>query len=56
MNFDILHLLDPAAVIHAKSFQAALTGDFVEAGLGDPKQRSGWGLFQSEFDECWRFR
>jgi hypothetical protein len=30
MSFDILHLLDPAAVIHAKSFQAALTGDFVK--------------------------
>src|ERR1700736_1169572 len=51
MALDVLHLLCPTAVIHAKRFEAAVAGDFVEAGFCDHKQRAGRGLLQPEFDE-----
>jgi hypothetical protein len=35
MVFDVLHLLCPTTVVPAKCFQAAITGDLVEAGLGE---------------------
>src|SRR6266850_2988995 len=51
MLLDILHLLCPAAVIHAECFEAAVAGDFVEAGLSEQKQRAARCLLQPEFDE-----
>src|ERR1700730_2846590 len=37
MALDVLHLLCPTAVIHAKRFEAAVAGDFVEAGFCDQR-------------------
>src|ERR1700741_632003 len=53
--FNVLHLLSPTTIIHAERFQSTVAGDFVEAGLREQKQRTGWGLLQFEFDERRRF-
>ena len=48
---NILHLLCPAAVIHAECFDAAVAWDFVETRLSEQKQCAALGLLQPEFDE-----
>src|SRR5262249_15874726 len=48
---NILHLLCPAAVIHAECFEAAVAGDILETGLREQKQCAARGLLQPEFDE-----
>src|ERR1019366_694911 len=54
MLLDVLHLRCPTALIHAECFGAAVTGDLVEAGLREHKQRAACGLLQPEFDESGR--
>src|SRR6267142_974761 len=51
MTFNVLHLLCPSSIIHAKCVQPAVGWDFLEAGLGEQKQCAGRRLFQPEFDE-----
>jgi hypothetical protein len=51
MLLDVLHLLCPAAVVHAECFDAAVVGDLFEPGLRQQKQGAARGLLQPEFDE-----
>src|SRR2546430_5355426 len=51
MALNILHLLRPAAVISPERFQAPMSGELVEAGLGEHQQSSLRGFLQPEFDE-----
>src|ERR1700739_225747 len=54
MGFDVLHLLCPAAVIHAERFEATIAGDLIEAGLREQKQCACGRFFEPEFDKCGR--
>src|ERR1700722_2873579 len=47
----VLHLLSPAAVIHAECFEAAVPGNLVEAGLCEHQQGAARGFLKPEFDE-----
>jgi hypothetical protein len=51
MVLDILHLPFPPAIIHAERFQAAVTGNLVEAGLRKFEQSATCSLLQPEFEE-----
>src|SRR5438309_1954566 len=51
MALDVLHLLSPAAVIHAERLGAAVGGHLVEAGLGEQQYRPGRGLLEPELDQ-----
>src|SRR5579885_1225087 len=51
MALDMVHLLRPAALVHAKGLGAARGGDLVEAGFRDGQQRAAGGLLETEFHE-----
>src|SRR5947207_4403626 len=51
MALDVLHLLGPAAVIHAEGLRTALCRDLVEARLGEDQQRPGRSLLQAKLDQ-----
>src|SRR5262249_59589556 len=51
---DVLHLLAPAAIVHAERLEPALFWNPVEAGLDDAQQGPGGVLLQRELDQCRR--
>src|SRR4029077_4938204 len=55
MALDVGELLCPTAIIFAECFQAAVAGNFVEAGFGEYKQCASFGFLQPKFDQGWRF-
>jgi hypothetical protein len=48
--FNVLHLLRPAALIHAECLGTSFSGNVLESGLYEPKQRAACGRFQPKFD------
>src|SRR5690606_16534457 len=51
MALDVLHLLGPAAVVHAEGLVAAVRGDAVEAGFGHGQQGAVAVWLEAEFDQ-----
>src|SRR3954462_5327772 len=56
MTCDILHLLPPAALVHAERLVATMGRQLVEARFDHPHPRSARGLLQRELDQRGRLR
>src|SRR5690242_21452133 len=54
MPHDVLDLLAPTTVVHAKRFEPALAWELVETRLDDAQQGSDRDALQRKLDECRR--